>query len=196
MSRLTDGAYQQHSARFIENHDEPRAVVAFGRERSLAAAVVLATFPGLRFFHDGQFEGRRIHLPVQLVRESEEPPDPEIMSFYDRLLAVCNAPAFHDGEWALMEVSQASKGNESYHNLLAWRWHYAEQFKIVVVNYSLNQAEGRLKLTPPLENTDSVVFRDELTDTTYTQDPKESSSQGLYIALSSFHAFIFDMTKS
>ncbi len=195
VSRLTDVSYQQRSARFIENHDEPRAIVAFGRERSLAAAVVLATFPGLRFFHDGQLEGRRIHLPVQLVREPEETPDPEIMSFYDRLLAICNTPAFHDGEWTLMEVSQAGKGNESYHNLLAWCWCYAEQFKIVVVNYSPNPAEGRLKLTPPLENTDRVTFRDELTDTAYTQDPKELSSQGLYIALSPFHAFIFDMTK-
>ncbi len=194
MSRLADDSYQRRSARFIENHDEPRAVVAFGRERSLAAAAILATFPGLRFFHNGQLEGRRIHLPVQLVREPEEPDDPEIMSFYDRLLAVCNAPAFHEGEWGLIEVNQA--GDESHRNLLAWSWRYAEQFKVVVVNYSPNSAQGRLKLPLPLETTDTIVFRDELTSTVCTQDMKEVSSQGLYIALSPYHSFILDVKIS
>ncbi len=192
---MADELYRQHSARFIENHDEPRAVTAFGRERSLAAAVILATIPGLRFFHDGQLEGRRIHLPVQLVREPKEVADPDIVRFYDRLLAVCNAPAFHEGEWGLMEASQASEGNESHHNLLAWFWRYAEQFKIVVVNYSPNPAQGWLKLPLPLGTIDRVAFRDELTGAAYTQDPKEMSSRGLYINLDSYRALILDMAR-
>ncbi len=195
MSRRTDDSYQQRSARFIENHDEPRAIVAFGRERSLAAAVILATLPGLRFFHDGQLEGRRIRLPVQLVREPKEVTDPEIMRFYDRLLAICNAPAFHEGGWGLLEASQAGEGNESHHNLLAWFWRYAEQLKIVVVNYSPNPAQGRLKLPLPLEAIDRVAFRDELTGVAYSQDAKEVSIQGLYIDLAPYHALILDMAR-
>ncbi len=192
---MADDLYQQHSARFIENHDEPRAVVAFSSERSFAAAVILATMPGLRLFHNGQLEGRRIRLPVQLAREPKEATDPEIVRFYDRLLAVCNASAFHEGEWGLMEASQASEGNESYHDLLAWFWRYAEQFKVVVVNYSPNPAQGRVKLPLPLEATDRVAFRDELTEAVYTQDPKEVRSQGLYVALDSYHAHILDMAR-
>ncbi|MDP3936849.1 MAG: alpha-amylase family glycosyl hydrolase, partial [Deltaproteobacteria bacterium] len=53
--------------RFIENHDEARATAAFGRERSLAAATAALTLPGLRLIHDGQMEGRRARLPVQLL---------------------------------------------------------------------------------------------------------------------------------
>jgi len=191
---MANGMPQERSARFIENHDEPRAVTAFGCERSLAAAVVLATVPGLRLFHDGQLEGRRIHQPIQLVREPKEATDAEVMQFYDRILSVCNAPAFHEGEWRLMEVKQAGEGNKSHHNLLAWLWHYAEQRKIVVVNYSPNPAQGWLKLPLPLKTTGRVVFRDELTGIAYTQDTDEVNKQGLYINLGPYHAQILDIT--
>ncbi len=189
-----DDVYQRRSARFIENHDEPRAVTAFGRERSLAAAVVLATLPGLRLFHDGQLEGQRIRLPIQLVREPEEVTDPEIMKFYDRLLAVCNAPAFHEGAWRLLEATEAWTCNESHHSLLAWCWRYREQFKIVVVNYSASPAQGRLKFPLPSTAAERVMFHDELTGATYERDPNEVSSLGLYVDLAPYHSHILDMT--
>jgi hypothetical protein len=130
-----------------------------------------------------------------MVREPEEPPDPEISSFYDRLLAICNAPAFHDGEWGLLEISQPSEGNESHQNMLAWSWRYAEQFKIVVINYSANPSQCRLKLPLSLKKNAALAFRDELADAVYPQDPKEVSSQGLYIALDAYKSHILDMVK-
>lgn len=190
---MMDDLYQQRSARFIENHDELRAMVAFGRERSLAAAVVLATVPGLRLFHDGQLEGRSIRLPIQLVREPKEADDPEIRRFYHQLLAVCSAPAFHRGEWTLVEPSQAWVGNESHRSLLTWCWRYAEQVKLAVVDYSPNRAQGWLKLPLPLEKVGRVVFRDELTGTTYLRDAGELRSQGLYVDLSPWQAHIWDV---
>ena len=186
----TDARYQEHSVRFIENHDESRAVTAFGRERSLAAAVILTTVPGLRLLHDGQLEGRRTRLPIQLVREPKEATDAEVMQFYNRLLAVTSAPAFHDGEWRLIEVSQAEEGNENHYNLLAWLWHYGKQLKVVVVNYSPNPAQGWLKLPPLLKTTGKVNFHDELTGVTHTQDTGEISKQGLYVNLVPYHAEI------
>ncbi len=182
--------YQQHLARFIENHDEPRAVTAFGRERSLAAAVAFSTIPGLHLFHDGQLEGRKVCLPVQLVREPKEAPDAEITKFYDRLLATCSAPAFHDGEWTLLETSPAWAGNESYHNLLAWSWQYDNQLKIVAVNYSQTPSQGRLKLLVEFKGGEKVVFLDGLTGTSYASDSNEVNSLGLYIALDPWHSHI------
>lgn len=188
---MADRLYQQRSVRFIENHDEPRAITAFGRERSLAAAVIIATVPGLRLFHDGQLEGRRIRLPTQLVRETEEAGDPEVMRFYDRLLAACDAPAFHEGEWTLMEVNQPWEGDETHHNLLAWFWGYAEHSKIVVVNYSPNRAQGWLKL--PLEDIERVVFRDELTGKPHIPDANELRHRACYVDLGPWHAHILDV---
>src|SRR5437899_3454375 len=45
-------------ARFLENHDEPRAAAAFAPGMHEAAAVITFLSPGLRFLHQGQFEGQ------------------------------------------------------------------------------------------------------------------------------------------
>jgi hypothetical protein len=49
--------YQNRLARFLENHDEPRAAAVFPWPRHQAAAIVTYFAPGLRFFHQGQLEG-------------------------------------------------------------------------------------------------------------------------------------------
>ena len=55
-----DPAYQGRLVRFLENHDEPRAARTFGPPaRAKAAAVTIATLPGLTLWHDGQADGRR-----------------------------------------------------------------------------------------------------------------------------------------
>lgn len=182
------------SVHFVENHDEPRAVTAYGDKRSLMAATIMATLPGLRLFHDGQLEGRRLHIPVQMLREPEEYPDPEVIQFYDRLLRFSNTSTLHDGEWEMMTISQAWAGNESYQNLLAWSWHNDTIIKLVIVNYSPNPAQGRLELSLPAENNRRMNFIDKLTGTNYVRDPDEVRSHGLYIALEPYHAHLFDMT--
>ena len=55
--------YQDRLARFLENHDEPRAAASFPWPQHQAAAMVTYFAPGLRFFHQGQFEGDRTHVP-------------------------------------------------------------------------------------------------------------------------------------
>jgi hypothetical protein len=51
--------YQDRPARFLENHDEPRASATFPAEAHEAAAIITFLSGGLRFFHQGQFEGHR-----------------------------------------------------------------------------------------------------------------------------------------
>jgi len=174
--------YQERLARFIENHDESRAVSAFGHERSLAAAVILATVPGLRLFHDGQLAGKRIHLPVQLIREPSDIADDEVIRFYDRLLRVVSQPAFHNGEWGLVEVDQNS--------LLAWSWRYGKQMKVAVVNYSPSPGEGFIKLLLPQEAKRELIVSDELAGVTHRQNVEELSRWGLYVNLASYHTQI------
>lgn len=187
---MSDTTYQEHSAHFIENHDELRAITVFGRQRSLAAATVIATVPDLRLFHDGQLEGRRVRLPVQLVRAPEETVDAEILRFYERLLTICNASAFHEGEWRLLETCPAWECNDSHCNLLAYLWRSRREAKIVVVNYSPVASQGRLKLPLPLGTSGNVAFVDELTGATYLRDPQELANLGLYIALEPWQAHI------
>ncbi len=51
--------YQNKLARSLENHDEPRAAATFPPGIHEAAAVITFLSPGLRLFHQGQFEGRK-----------------------------------------------------------------------------------------------------------------------------------------
>src|SRR5262249_46661321 len=46
--------YQDKMARFLENHDEPRAAATFPHPIHEAAAVITFLSPGLRFFHQGE----------------------------------------------------------------------------------------------------------------------------------------------
>jgi hypothetical protein len=132
--------------RFIENHDEPRAATALG-ERHRAAAVVMSTIPGARLYHDGQFEGRRAHIPVQVDRAPDEPPDLELRDFYTRLLRAVRELS---GEWRLCEAELP---------LLAWAW----DRHLVVVNFSGARAWGRVRVPW----TGTVVLEDRLSGARY-----------------------------
>ena len=68
---LADLPYQEGMVRFIENHDEPRAAAAFPDGKGRAAAVAVLTLPGARLLHEGQFEGRKVRLPVFLARRPD-----------------------------------------------------------------------------------------------------------------------------
>ena len=65
-----DFSYQKRSARFLENHDEPRAGATFSPKQHKAAAMLAFFCPGLRFFHQGQFEGFKNKLSVHLSRRA------------------------------------------------------------------------------------------------------------------------------
>src|SRR5574341_669824 len=65
--------YQNKLARFLENHDEPRAAATFSPGVHEAAAVITFLSPGLRFFHQGQFLGRKKRISPHLVRVPDEP---------------------------------------------------------------------------------------------------------------------------
>ena len=99
----------------------------------------MASIPALRLFHDGQLEGKRIHLPLQLVDEPEEDSDTEVLEFCRRVLTVCDGPGFHEGKWNLVEVSHA-ESNATHDNLLAWLWRDGQRLELVVVNYSSGPA--------------------------------------------------------
>ena len=54
-------------------------------------------------FHEGQFEGRKVRLPVFLGRRPDEPTDKDLEDFYRGLLAALDNPSFRQGDWRLSE---------------------------------------------------------------------------------------------
>lgn len=189
-SCISTGLPLASAVNFVENHDEPRAVAAFGRERSMAAAVVVTTLPGLRMFNYGQLQGRRVHLPVQMITEPSEVVDGDLQDFYFKLLTICNAPVFHDGKWELLETHQAWKSNRSHQNLLAWSWLYDNTLKIVAINYSSDRLQARIKMPMIFTTNRPVIYRDELTGSNYEGNADEINSTGLYVDLDSWKSHI------
>ncbi len=191
---LTAGLdYQQRLARFTENHDEPRAAAAFGVQRSLAAAALTYTLPGLRLFHEGQLDGWQVKLPVQLGRRPAEAAVPQVEAFYRRLLTALRHPIFHDGEWQALRPAAEWAGNPTNRSIVAHRWSLNDEHRLVFVNLSPDRAQA---LTP----IDIVTLAgrdwrldDVLNDTTYVRRGDEMLGTGLYIDLPGFGYHLFEV---
>ena len=139
--------YQNKMARFLENHDEPRAAAAFSPGMHEAAAVITFLSPGLRFFHQGQFEGRKKRISPHLGRGPCEPVDPNLQQFYERLLAVLREPAVRDGHWQLLECVPAWEGNWTWDCFVAFAWQGPGGERLLVaVNYAPNQSQCYVRL--------------------------------------------------
>jgi len=103
--------------------------------------VITFLSPGLRFFHQGQFEGRRKRISPHLVRAPLEPVDEGLQSFYVRLLSVLGHPALREGDWRLLECGPAWDGNWTWDCFLAFAWRgLSGDLLLVAVNYAPTRA--------------------------------------------------------
>ena len=187
-----DAEYQRRSVRFLENHDEPRAAASLSTPRQRSAAVVVATVPGMLLLHDGQLEGARYRTPVQLDRRPAEAADPDISSFYDRLLHAVGGDAFRRGTPIRLEPRATWEGDPSNLGFVAWLWVGPRRsLRLAVVN--LGSATGRCFL--PLGIPDfagrTIVFEDLLSDARYQRDGQDLLDRGLFLELppDGYHVF-------
>jgi hypothetical protein len=179
-----DADYQARSARFLENHDEPRAATTFGTgDRHRAAAVVTYLTPGLRFFQDGQREARRIHVPVHLCRAPDEPARGDLQEFYDALLGVLADPHVHGGAWRLLDVTPAWEGNDSHGHLVAFTWSSADDRLryIAAVNLADMWSQGYLRLDHVELGGRAVTITDRLGTARYERQGDDLVARGLYV---------------
>ncbi|HYA02282.1 MAG TPA: alpha-amylase family glycosyl hydrolase [Syntrophobacteria bacterium] len=179
---LADLSYQQKLLRFIENHDEPRAAGTFGAERSRVAAVTMATLPGAKIFHEGQFEGRRVRLSVHLGRRPVEDPDPGLNGFYRRLLEVAKRPLFRDGDWRLCERS-GWPDNATYLNLVVWCWRKGRERWLIAVNLSGFRSQARVRLSWHDLAGRTWRLTDAFHGEVYERDGNEMLDPGFYVDL-------------
>jgi glycosidase len=182
-------AYQEKLLRFIENHDEPRAAAAFPGAKQRAAAVTVGTLPGIRMFHEGEFEGRKVRPPVFLGRRPEEAADEDLRAFYARLLPAANREIFRSGKWELCERT-GWPDNNSYQHVVAWTWTHGDERAVIVVNLSdaLSQAHVRV---PGVEG-GMWSLNDPVNGVEYTRAGSEMNSPGLYVELGPWGFHFFD----
>jgi glycosidase len=184
--------FQNRLARFLENHDEPRAAATFAPEVHRAAAIITFLTPGLRFFHQGQREGKRVRIPVHLGRGPDEAKDAGIAAFYDRLLSCLKDPAFRDGDWQVLEGREAWYGNDSWDAFVAFAWTGpGGRRRLVAVNYADHRSQCYLAM--PWRDLDGRTWR--LQDLTgpsvYDRAGGDLTEQGLYLDVPAWGYHVF-----
>jgi hypothetical protein len=187
--------YQTRMARFLENHDEPRAAATFSLPVHEAAAAVTFLSPGLRFFHQGQFQGRLKRISPHLGRAPDEPVNADLAKFYDRLLAVLKLPAVRDGEWRLLTCLPAWDGNWTWDCFLAFAWHGPSGERLLVlVNYAPNQSQCYVSL--PFDDLSGSQWRLQnlLGTAVHERDGDALRSRGLYLDMLPWEAVVFSLT--
>lgn len=92
---------------FIENHDEPRAASVFTQDENIAAMALVLSTPGSALVYQGQIEGLKERLPIQLRHVPPgEKPDEIIRQAYEKLLRATSGNVFKNGSFRLFS-SQA-----------------------------------------------------------------------------------------
>ena len=189
--------YQTRLARFLENHDEPRASATFDPLVHRAAAVITYFIPGLRFFHQGQFEGRRKRISPHLVRAPEESRDKELEAFYDDLLAILRKPIVKIGEWQSLACRQAWDGNQSWDSFVAHSWRDSGGERVLIaVNYAPHPSQCYLELPFPEIQNRSVRLKDSLSSACYVREGNELLERGLYLDMRPWSYHVFDLEVS
>jgi hypothetical protein len=184
--------FQDRLARFLENHDEPRAAAAFAPDAHRAAAIISFLSPGLRFFHQGQLEGYKVRIPVHLRRGPAEPVDSAASQFYSPLLECLREPVYRDGDWKLLDCRPAWNGNWTEDCFIASAWTDGSgERRLIAVNYSDHPSQCYVSL--PWTGLNGRTWRliDRMGPSVYERDGATLDSQGLYLDMTawSYHVF-------
>jgi len=184
-------SYFAHSAEFIENHDEERAVAIFGSyTKADAAAMVVMTMPGMRFYFQDQWLGYKNKLDVHLRRATSESSISTVTTMYTALNKIISDPAF-SGTWNYAPVINSGDA----WRLMAWRWNYNNTSKrLVVVNFSDASGSGSIVLPDVVSDTgsDTVTLSELWTGTSYDRSVSQMKSSGLFVVVSAWNSQIFD----
>jgi hypothetical protein len=194
-AHLTAGLdFQDRLARFLENHDEPRAASVFPTGIHWAAGLIAYLTPGLRFFHEGQLEGRRTKVPVHLGRRPAEPVDEALALYYQRLLDCLLLDALREGSWRLLECAPAWDGNNTNGQFVAFSWEGAAgQRVLVAINYGPLQGQCYVRLPFADLAGRQFLLRDRMSPVRYERDGNDLAGRGLYLDLPEWHYHVFEV---
>jgi len=187
--------YQDKLARFLENHDEPRAAATFPHGVHEAAAVITFLSPGLRFFHEGQFSGRKKRISPHLCRRPDEPVDTDLGKFYDRLLAVLHRPVVRAGQWQLLQCSPGWDGNWTADCFVVFAWTLDKERVVVAVNYAPNQSQCHVRLPFGDLANRKWNLQDLLNSAAYEWNGNDLLGRGLYLDMAPWQAAVYSLQR-
>jgi glycosidase len=189
-----DTAFQRSSVRFLENHDEPRAARIFPPGVHEAAATTAFLTQGLRFFYDGQLEGRQVRNSIQLARRRAEGPNSELVAFYQTLLATLRGPIVREGAWSMLHPVPAWQGSTAHEGFISFLWQLAGRPPLLfTVNYGPAKGQCYVPIPLPELRTQTVRLADRFSDARYDRSGSELVEHGLYLDVPGWHYHVFDV---
>ena len=190
--------YQDKLARFLENHDEPRAAATFAPGQHAAAAVLTFLSPGLRFFHQGQFEGRLKRISPHLGRGPDEPVEPHgeaVLRAVARCPAAARRPARTMATARMCSRLRRQRIIRQFHRLHLARagWRAPARGREL-----LRSPEPVLRPAPVRRASaaDSGGSQDLLGDARYERDGDDLQARGLYLDVAPWQYHAFEMTRA
>jgi glycosidase len=193
----SDLSLQSHLVRFLENHDEPRAAATFPDRTHRAAAIAAYLSPGMRFFHQGQLEGWRRHVPVQLCRSTAEQDDPSLAAFYNSLLEVLRLAIVRGGQWKLLECHQAWHGNWTWEDFLCYAWQRGDSERLLVaVNYAPHDSQCFVQVPFSDLNGRDFLLKDLMSSSEYRRTGEDLADRGLYLDLPAWGHHVFRLVAA
>ena len=176
-----------HYFRFLENHDETRITGLFSIQKTKAAAVLLASAPGIPMVYAGQEAGETSQRgKIQWTREGAA----ELGEWYVKLFRIRNRfQAFRSDEIVRIRTDQT--------RVYAFLRPDSDQCAITAINFSNVPSETRLVLGQPvlrvggdtLADGRSYFMNDVLNDTSYQVE--KSQLKAFPVTIDPFNAVIF-----
>jgi len=192
-----DPEFQARSVHFLENHDEARSAHLLPADKHRAAALICYATPGMRFFHEGQLDGRKVKLPIQLARRPSEPRNLELREFYEKLLAELARPVMRQGKWRLLEPRPVSNKNQSWEQFVIHRWDGGKRGALVVaVNYAPQRADCLVPFDLPGLQGRRISLCDLLTGASSEHDGASLRDPGFYLELAPYEARLFSVSPA
>src|SRR6185295_14069402 len=140
----------------------------------------------------GQLTGARIKIPVQLARRPNEPAQPEIVAFYQQLLASLQSAAVGRGNGEIVKPRPAWPENLTAQNFVVVQWQsQPDCFDLVVVNLAPNRSQCFVSLTVEGLARRNWRMKDLLGSEEHQRFGDDLQKQGLYLDLPEYGAQLF-----
>lgn len=184
--------FQARCLRFLENHDEQRAAQVWPLGTHRAAAMLLLGLPGARLIHEGQLEGVRRRVPVQLKRRPADPGTREVASLYRTLIEGVQRTAVGYGEGRLLQAREAAPDNRSHRNFVLVQWPgRTGTFDLVVVNLSPARSQAFAPVVVPSGAVKIWELTDLLGHETHRRQTKDLREHGLFLEVPGYATQLF-----
>ena len=187
--------YQNKLARFLENHDEPRAARDVFSGSSQGRGGHHVPVPGPALLPSGTVRGpKETNLAPPHSRPGRTGRTSSWSSFTTACLAVLRQPAVRDGQWQLLECVPAWDGNWTSDCFLVFSWQGSGGERLLVaVNYAPNQSQCHVRL--PFADLGNRQWRlqDVIGDASYDREGNELQSRGLYLDMAPWQASVFSL---